>query len=235
LHPLHHPCRRQLILLWYQAAALLCCTPRTPTISLLVARCQCLCALHSPVNDDEPPDEFYDLNMEDLARLQQQAAAKKQVCFCVCVLVYLCGWAHMCASLRASCVAEVGGKPSRGAITVYCLLCLSSSIGCRSSLMTHVCSHQCTHTHAHSQAEAGFRPRALREAEGAARAAALGPVRVRLHYPDGSLVQAQFAATDCLGTVLVRGVLGEAKPQHAAVRDGTQGHMWGLLLPLVAP
>ncbi|KAF8073148.1 ASPSCR1 [Scenedesmus sp. PABB004] len=54
---------------------------------------------------------------------------------------------------------------------------------------------------AKKKAEAVFRTRASREAEGAARAARLGPVRVRLHFPDGTLLQAQFRATDTLGDV----------------------------------
>lgn len=49
-----------------------------------------------------------------------------------------------------------------------------------------------------------FRTRAAREAEEAARTAALGPVRVRLQFPDGTILQAAFKATDPLGQVQVR-------------------------------
>jgi hypothetical protein len=44
----------------------------------------------------------------------------------------------------------------------------------------------------------------VRDAEAAARASSLGPVRVRLHFPDGTLLQAAFSATDPLDKVLVR-------------------------------
>lgn len=51
-----------------------------------------------------------------------------------------------------------------------------------------------------------FRTRAAREAEEARAAAAMGPVRVRLHWPDGTLLQAEFKATEQLAKVQV-GVL----------------------------
>lgn len=43
--------------------------------------------------------------------------------------------------------------------------------------------------------------RALREQQARARANALGPVPVRLHFPDGSIVQAEFAATQPVDAV----------------------------------
>lgn len=41
----------------------------------------------------------------------------------------------------------------------------------------------------------------MREAEEASRAAKLAPVRVRLHFPDATIVQASFAASQPLSTV----------------------------------
>jgi len=41
----------------------------------------------------------------------------------------------------------------------------------------------------------------MREAEQAARAAALGPIRVRLHFPDATIVQATFKASQPLSAV----------------------------------
>ncbi|KAF6257927.1 hypothetical protein COO60DRAFT_1701571 [Scenedesmus sp. NREL 46B-D3] len=65
------------------------------------------------------------------------------------------------------------------------------------------------------KADLTFRTRTAREAESAARAAAMGPVRVRLHLPDGTLLQSDFKATDSLSQVqdLLRKV---AAPELAA-------------------
>ena len=46
-----------------------------------------------------------------------------------------------------------------------------------------------------------FRPRAMREAESAALAASLGPIRVRLHFPDATIIQATFQASQPLSAV----------------------------------
>lgn len=51
------------------------------------------------------------------------------------------------------------------------------------------------------KAESVFKTRTAREAESAARAASMGPVRVRLHLPDGTLLQSDFKATDALSRV----------------------------------
>lgn len=53
------------------------------------------------------------------------------------------------------------------------------------------------------QQGAVFRTRAARDAEEARAAAALGPVRVRLHWPDGTLLQSEFKATEPLSAVQV--------------------------------
>eukprot|EP00882_Tetradesmus_deserticola_P028358 GHRQ01031589.1.p1 GENE.GHRQ01031589.1~~GHRQ01031589.1.p1 ORF type:complete len:403 (+),score=161.86 GHRQ01031589.1:119-1210(+) len=65
------------------------------------------------------------------------------------------------------------------------------------------------------KADSVFRTRTAREAESATRASAMGPVRVRLHLPDGTLLQSDFRATDALSKVqeLLRKV---AAPELAA-------------------
>lgn len=51
------------------------------------------------------------------------------------------------------------------------------------------------------QADTLFKPRAMREAEEAARASSLGPIRVRLHFPDATIIQATFSASQPLSAV----------------------------------
>jgi tether containing UBX domain for GLUT4 len=46
-----------------------------------------------------------------------------------------------------------------------------------------------------------FKSHAMREAEAAALAASLGPVRVRLHFPDATIVQATFESSQPLSAV----------------------------------
>ena len=48
-----------------------------------------------------------------------------------------------------------------------------------------------------------FRTKAIRDAEQQKAARMYGPIRVRLHYPDGNIVQADFKATDVLREVQV--------------------------------
>ena len=55
------------------------------------------------------------------------------------------------------------------------------------------------------QGEAQLKTHALREAEERARAAAYGPVPVRVHFPDGVILQATFAATETLQLLQVGG------------------------------
>jgi hypothetical protein len=52
------------------------------------------------------------------------------------------------------------------------------------------------------QADTLFKPRAMRDAEKAALASSLGPIRVRLHFPDATIIQASFAASQPLSAVL---------------------------------
>jgi hypothetical protein len=59
----------------------------------------------------------------------------------------------------------------------------------------------------------------MREAERAATAAAYGPVRLRLHFPGGLLVQAAFQARDTLADVKVRAAAA-GEPQHGEKRGG---------------
>ena len=55
-----------------------------------------------------------------------------------------------------------------------------------------------------------MKTRALREAAERARAAAFGPIPVRVHFPDGLIIQAAFSALDPLSKLHVRrGVEGE--------------------------
>lgn len=51
------------------------------------------------------------------------------------------------------------------------------------------------------QAQAQLKTQKLREAEEAARAAGYGPVAIRLHFPDGVILQASFAATEPLSAL----------------------------------
>jgi hypothetical protein len=48
-----------------------------------------------------------------------------------------------------------------------------------------------------------FRTKAIRDAEQQKAAQRYGPIRVRLHYPDGNIVQSSFRATDALQQVQV--------------------------------
>ena len=50
-----------------------------------------------------------------------------------------------------------------------------------------------------------MKTRALREAAERARAAAFGPIPVRVHFPDGLILQAAFSALDPLSKLHVRG------------------------------
>ncbi|KAI8467936.1 MAG: hypothetical protein J3K34DRAFT_23578 [Monoraphidium minutum] len=83
-------------------------------------------------------------------------------------------------------------------------------------------------------AEGQLLTRALREQQARARAKALGPVPVRLHFPDGSIVQAEFAATQPASAVaaLARAVAPAAlagslylytAPPKTVLKEGDMG------------
>lgn len=61
-------------------------------------------------------------------------------------------------------------------------------------------------------ASSGLRTAAMREAEQHAKAAALGPVPVRVHFPDGHILQSAFSATETVSAIyeLVSQCLSEA-------------------------
>lgn len=191
-----------------------------------------VCSAPHPLRPPDLPEDFYELTTEDLAALAAHKAERAKVC---------CGWP------AGSVTKGEGGGGSSAALVHIVIEAVSHATDVASTpglnpqaicLTVHTGHTGRTvlllppapaHTHpflpfpvARPQADAMFRTRAMREAERAAAAAAYGPVRLRLHFPGGLLVQAAFQARDTLAQVKVRG-----RPVAALARVANEGQSPG--------
>lgn len=120
----------------------------------------------------DPPDDFFELTTEDLVRLQQDANRRKQVST----------QAGLALTQFAASLPQHALPTSNQALLCcsgsICIACFTAPL--HSSLPYDPALPLCL---ASLQADTLFKPRAMREAEKAAVASSLGPIRVRLHFP----------------------------------------------------